>query len=172
MPLAKGSLRLALALAAVPVAISVAAACVTSASPAVDVDAGDGDGASPTRAACPKAEPAAGEACDLPEGTTCDYGTCGTQLAECTNGAWRRAGNTAPNPPCPEAPPTADAGCPPCWPKTRTCTYDTACRDPDASRPVNAALASCPNEVWELVIEPCPDVQGGDAGLDGGRDGD
>src|SRR5438552_2003058 len=42
---------------------------------------------------CPKVQPPNGSECLLPEGTTCDFGQCGTKLATCTRGAWKSAAN-------------------------------------------------------------------------------
>lgn len=127
------------------------------------LDASDGDGAI-NRARCPSAAPSEGESCVLPEGTTCDFGQCGTRLATCGRGRWTFGTNPAPAPNCPSLPPEVDAACPACWPASATCTYgSTDCSQPDAS--LNTAVASCPNGAWVLDIRPCrdggePDVQG------------
>lgn len=173
MPRTKGTPHVALAIAAALAGIAAFASCSTDDTSAPAADAGPDDALDAARAACPKEEPGSGAACDLPEGTTCDFGACGTRLTVCSGGAWRRAGNPPPTPPCPDAPPTSDAGCPPCWPVAKTCTYySAACLDPDAAGPLNAAVASCPSGIWSVDIQSCPppeagaDVQG-DSGLDG-----
>lgn len=133
-------------------------------------DSGDGN-SSLQKADCPKIEPKNGLQCLLPEGTTCDFGECGTRLAQCTRGAWSVGANAAPSPPCPMDPPNTDIKCPACWPASVTCPYGSLdCSAADAS--INTAIASCPHGTWILDIRPCrdggePDVQG-----DGGPDAD
>ena len=153
----------AVAAAAVAGACGDGSAAVTAGS-----DGGEETG-SVQRAECPTAEPANGSLCLLPEGTTCDFGQCGTRLARCMQGAWKLGGNGAPSPPCPVDPPNTDLQCPACWPAAVSCTYGSSdCSAADAS--VNTAIASCPRGTWVLDIRPCrdgggPDVQG-DAGAD------
>jgi hypothetical protein len=150
-------------------AVSLEAACGdSSASVTTGTDGGEESG-SVQRADCPTGEPPNGSPCQLPEGTTCDFGQCGTRLASCTQGAWIFGGNGPPRPPCPVDPPNTDLPCPACWPAAVSCTYgSTSCSAADAS--VNTAIASCPHGTWVLDIRPCrdgggPDVQG-DAGAD------
>lgn len=133
-------------------------------------DSGEESG-SVQRAECPTVEPDDKSQCLLPEGTTCNFGQCGTRLAQCTRGAWIFGSNAKPRPPCPVAPPTPDVACPACWPVTTSCTYGSSdCSQADAS--VNTAIASCPHGTWVLDIRPCrdgggPDVQGdAEAGAD------
>lgn len=158
--------------AALVVAAAAASACNAD---GLDV-ASDGDGGVDAglveRATCPDKPPRDGAACALPEGTTCDFGRCGTRIAKCTAGAWRFGGNLPPTPPCPATPPESEAGCPPCWPAEITCTYFAErCSDPDAAAGQNIAVASCPAGRWELDITPCRDA-GADVQGDGGVEGD
>lgn len=129
-------------------------------------DDGD-DGGQVAIADCPANEPPNGSACLLPEGTTCDFGQCGTRLARCSRGAWKVGSNAPPAPPCPDVPPNPDTPCPACWPPEISCTFGSSdCSQADAS--LNTAIASCPsgpNGNWVLDIRPCrdgggPDVQG------------
>lgn len=145
-------------------AATLAGACGdSSASVNPGSDGGD-EGGSVQRAECPTAEPADHSLCLLPEGTTCNFGQCGTILARCTQGAWIMGGNAKPRPLCPADPPNPDLQCPACWPAGGICTYgSTDCSAADAS--VNTAVASCPQGTWVLDIRPCrdgggPDVQG------------
>jgi hypothetical protein len=159
------SLALGSALAA------VVAACADDSESSPQAAEGGGEDGSQAVAECPPTAPAPGATCLLPEGTTCDFGLCGTRLARCTSGQWRLGTNAPPSPPCPADPPNPDIACPACWPAEITCTYGSAsCSDEDAS--INTAVASCPNGTWLLDIRPCrdggePDVQG-----DGGPDAD
>jgi hypothetical protein len=151
-------------------AASLAGACgdgSTSATPGPD--SGEETG-SVQRAECPAVEPPDRSLCLLPQGTTCNFGQCGTRLARCMQGAWILGGNAAPSPPCPDVPPNTEP-CPACWPATLSCTYGSSdCSAADAS--VNTAIASCPHGTWVLDIRPCrdgggPDVQGdAEAGAD------
>jgi hypothetical protein len=170
--LAPYAAALASALAAAHLALALASglgACDPTDGDGPSADAGLEDDATPVDvASCPKAEPANGSSCDLPEGTTCDFGSCGTRLARCARGLWVVAGNPEPSPPCPEAPPTADASCPPCWPDGKVCTYyAAACLDPDASGPLNVATASCPSGSWQLDLAACDPPEGGGADVQG-----
>jgi hypothetical protein len=162
-----------LASASVVVAASVAlgGACTTT-SVDVSTEAGSGeDGAALDLATCPKTAPAGGSLCLLPEGTTCDFGSCGITIARCSQGAWRFASNAPPSPSCPEAPPNPDVACPACWPAAITCPYGSAdCSAADAS--ANTAVASCPHGTWVLDIRPCRDGGGADVQGDGGPDAD
>ena len=138
------------------------------AAPPPAVDAGVDDSALAT-AICPNIAPTEGSACTLPEGTTCDFGQCGTVLAQCTGGLWRFGANPPPNPSCPERAPDTDSACPECWPEDKRCIYgSTDCTAPDASTKTSVAL--CMNGNWTLEVRECrdagPDVQG-DAALDG-----
>ena len=150
---------------------SLAGACGDgSAAVTPETDGGEESG-SGQRAECPTVEPADRSLCLLPEGTTCNFGQCGTKLAQCSRGAWIIAGNAPPSPPCPVDPPTTDVACPACWPPAVSCTYGSSdCSLADAS--VNTAIASCPHGTWVLDIRPCrdgggPDVQGdAEAGAD------
>lgn len=127
--------------------------------------------ASLERSICPKTEPMAGSTCLLPEGTTCDFGQCGTRIARCAQGVWRFGQNAAPKPLCPELPPD-DVDCPPCWPTARTCPYRSLdCSGEDAS-----AIASCLAgdggvKKWSLAL-PCQDGGGPDVQGDAGPDAD
>ncbi len=148
---------------------TLAGACGdSSASVSPGADGGEESG-SVQKAECPTAEPDDGSLCLLPEGTTCNFGLCGTRLATCRQGAWILGGNAAPRPVCPADPPAVDLQCPPCWRASDSCTYGSSdCSSADAS--VNTAIASCPHGTWVLDIRPCrdgggPDVQG-DAGAD------
>lgn len=112
---------------------------------------------------CPDTAPSAGDVCSLPEGTTCSFDSCGTEIAECRGGAWRYGGNTPPPPVCPSPePPQSDSPCPPCWPAGFTCSYGS-CAPPeaDASSPRNTAVASCPGGTWQLVFTACPILDAG-----------
>ncbi len=123
--------------------------------------------------ACPPASavPTQGAACDLPEGTTCDFGACSTKLASCTRGHWQYGANPPPNPPCPAQVPLPMSPCPQCWPNEGQCTYHEAdCFSGDASNQ-QILVATCENEVWAESLRPCP-VPGGDAGADVQRDAD
>jgi hypothetical protein len=152
-------------------AAALAGACGDSSSTTSNgLDSGQ-ETSSVTLAECPPAEPTNGSVCLLPEGTTCDFGQCGTRLAQCTRGTWRLGANAAPNPPCPADPPSTDMKCPACWPAKVKCTYgSTDCSAADAS--VNTAIASCPNGTWLLDIRPCRDGGGPDVQGDGGADAD
>lgn len=119
---------------------------------------------------CPASMPSSGSNCALPEGTTCDFGGCGTRLARCTGGVWRVGSNSPPVSLCPDAAPNEGVPCPPCWSSDVVCRYGSRdCTSPDASE--NRAIASCPKGAWRVAFEPCrdagPDVQG-----DGGPDAD
>jgi hypothetical protein len=156
--------------AALVVAAGFAACGSEEAAPPVEADAGVEDSALAT-AICPAIAPPEDPPtpCTLPEGTTCDFGLCGTVIAQCTGGLWRFGKNRAPNPTCPEQAPVTDAPCPECWPGDKTCNYGSEdCSSPDAS--VNQSVAACVNGTWTLEVRPCrdagPDVQG-DAALDG-----
>jgi len=150
---------------------ALAGACGdSSATTTQEADGGEESGSGQS-AQCPTVEPDGGDLCLLPEGTTCNFGQCGTRLAQCSRGAWIIAGNAMPNPPCPANPPTADVACPACWRTESSCTYGSSdCSMADAS--VNTAIASCPHGTWVLDIRPCrdgggPDVQGdAEAGAD------
>lgn len=138
------------------------------AAPPAEVDSGVDDSALAT-AICPNIAPTEGEKCTLPEGTTCDFGQCGTVLAQCTGGLWRFGSNRPPNPACPEQAPETESACPSCWPEDKTCIYgSTDCSAADAS--INTSVAACMNGKWTLEVRTCrdagPDVQG-DAALDG-----
>lgn len=135
---------------------------------ATDTPGGDDGGAetgSVDPGACPEEAPAPNSLCILPEGTTCDFGRCGTLLARCTLGVWRFGGNPPPQPPCPDPPPNEGVACPACWPVTLSCIYgSTDCSAEDAS--VNTTIATCPEgRTWVVETRPCrdgggPDVQG------------
>ena len=119
---------------------------------------------------CPASPPTSGEACLVPEGTTCDFGQCGTRLTQCTSGRWVYSGNTPPKSTCPAIAPNAGVACPACWDPSLTCSYGSAdCSKPDASD--QSTVASCPDGGWVVDFSPCrdagPDVQG-----DGGADAD
>jgi hypothetical protein len=123
-------------------------------------DSGTDDSAVAT-AICPNIAPTESEKCTLPEGTTCDFGQCGTVLARCTGGVWRFGSNRAPNPTCPQQAPEPESICPACWPEDKPCTYGgTDC----------PSVATCMTGRWTLEVPACrdagPDVQG-DAALDG-----
>jgi hypothetical protein len=103
---------------------------------------------------CPSVAPLGGEACLLPEGTTCAFSACGTEIAQCSRGVWRYSGNTPPRPPCPNPePPAPSSACPPCWPKDVTCRYGSDCSGPNPS--ANWSVASCPNGRWTLEYYAC-----------------
>lgn len=151
------------ALLTVPSVMGFASAC-GSAQGVDGADAGASIEAGPVslapKATCPARAPEPEAPCVLPEGTTCDFGECGTRLARCTRGAWRYGENPAPVATCPAVPPEADASCPPCWPASAICTYgSTDCAAPDAS--LNTARASCAHGVWSIDFRAC-----GDGGAD------
>ncbi|MDB4941870.1 MAG: hypothetical protein JWP97_1404 [Labilithrix sp.] len=162
--------RLAAVLVLAMSGVALAAACGSddpAAAPAPDGGAPDG---AMLATACPSAAPAAGSECTLPEGTTCDFGACGTRLARCTRGVWFFAGNPPPRSICPEVAPNAAVACPACWQPEVTCSYGSPdCTLPDASQ--STTLASCPDGEWLVEFRPCrdagPDVQG-DGGPDAG----
>jgi len=134
----------------------------------VTPDSGVDDSALAT-AICPTIAPADRSGCTLPEGTTCDFGQCGTVLAQCIGGLWRFGTNAPPRPQCPTLTPETESDCPECWPEDVTCLYGSQdCSLPDAS--LNTSVAACVKKKWTLEVRPCrdagPDVQG-DAGLDG-----
>jgi hypothetical protein len=150
---------------------ALAGACGDSSTAVMAETDGGEESGSGENAECPTVEPADRSQCLLPEGTTCNFGQCGTKLAQCSRGAWISAGNATPNPPCPANPPTPDVACPACWQPGISCTYGSSdCSTADAS--VNTAIASCPQGTWVLDIRPCrdgggPDVQGdAEAGAD------
>jgi hypothetical protein len=151
------------------IALGAFAACDDDASaPPAPPDSGVDDSALAT-AICPNIAPTEGEKCTLPEGTTCDFGQCGTVLAQCTGGLWRFGSNRPPSRSCPEQAPETESACPSCWPEDKTCIYGSLdCTLPDAS--INTSVAACMNGRWTLEVRPCrdagPDVQG-DAALDG-----
>lgn len=152
-------------------AASLEAACGDSATSVTNAADGGEESGSVQRPDCPTAEPPNGSLCQLPEGTTCDFGQCGTRLGRCKRGAWIFGGNGPPSPPCPVDPPNTDLPCPPCWPAAVSCTYgSTNCSAADAS--VNTAIASCPRGTWVLDIRACRDGGGPDVQGDGGPDAD
>jgi hypothetical protein len=138
-------------------------------------DAGSASGAV-GEGICPSVAPTAGAACVLPEGTTCAFGACSTEIAQCTRGIWRYSGNTPPRPPCPEPePPQPGSACPACWPTGVTCRYGAEdCSNSSA----NWTIASCPKGRWSLEYFSCavPDAKAPpaihDAGADVQRDAD
>lgn len=148
-------------------AVAIASACGTdNADPSAPEEAGAESGAV-LDGGCPVTRPANGAICLLPEGTTCDFGLCGTRLARCSAGQWQVASNLPPRPPCPKDPPNIDTSCPACWSADVTCSYGSDdCSLPDASD--NTTLATCPAGAWVVEFRPCrdagPDVQG-DGGL-------
>ncbi len=156
---------------------SIAAALASSASCSDDgatdaslPDAGTSSGAVAT-ATCPMNAPRPGEACLLPEGTTCAFGACETGYARCTGGIWRFSRNDPGQPVCPAQPPASGEACPPCWPAATSCLYgSTDCSAPDAS--ANRAVATCAAGLWSLGFEPCRDGGGPDVQRDGGPDAD
>jgi hypothetical protein len=167
---ARALARIAAALVIGLSAATIAAACgegnQDAATPAED---GMEDGAVIV-AACPKTQPPAGSECRLPEGTTCDFGLCGTRLAQCSRGVWVAASNGPPRPPCPVVPPNEGIACPPCWSPEVSCTYgSTDCSLPDASD--NRTIAACPEGAWVVEFRPCRDA-GPDVQRDGRPDAD
>jgi len=147
--------------------MAIASACGTDmADPPEGFDAA-AEGAAVLDGGCPVARPTNGAACLLPEGTTCDFGLCGTRLARCSGGSWKVAANAPPRPPCPEIAPNIETPCPACWAADVTCRYGSSnCSLPDASD--NTTFATCPTGRWVVEFRPCrdagPDVQG-DGGL-------
>ncbi len=126
---------------------------------------------------CPVVAPDAGEGCLLPEGTTCAFGACGSQIAECTLGAWRFSGNKQVEPPCPTDFPASQSVCPPCWPATKECTYGSRdCSAEDAS--ANRTVASCVDggagqpARWALRTLPCAKPSDAGADVQGDADAD
>ena len=163
--------RLAAALVLAAGSAAVAAACSEDLEQVPPPPDGGEDSGTVGLSECPKVEPSNRAACLLPEGTTCEFGQCGTRLARCTRGAWMVASNPPPRPPCPEAPPNTDVPCPACWPREISCTYGSSdCSQADAS--LNTAIASCPQGSWVLDIRPCRDGGGPDVQRDGGPDED
>ncbi len=163
--------QLALVLVLGSAAAMLAGACGDGSSTTTTTPDGGEESGSVQRAECPPTAPPSGSPCLLPEGTTCDFGTCGTRLGRCTRGAWALAGNPPPKPLCPADPPTESVKCPACWPATASCTYgSTNCSAADAS--VNTAVASCPTGSWVLDIRPCRDGGGADVQRDGEPDAD
>lgn len=163
--------QLAAALVLGSASAAVAGACVDTSLTVADApDSGDGN-SSLQRADCPKKEPQNGSLCLLPEGTTCDFGLCGTRLARCTRGAWSAGANAPPSPACPKDPPNKDVPCPDCWPPLVSCTYGSKdCSLTDAS--INTTITSCPNGKWVVDIRPCRDGGEPDVQRDGGPDAD
>jgi hypothetical protein len=126
---------------------------------------------------CPLQEdpPERNSPCDLPEGTTCNLGACGTKVAVCTHGQWLYGANPAPNPPCPTpTPPAPDTVCPECWPQGKVCTYyPSSCFSADASTEQRVSVASCVDSKWSFTYSACPISDGGaDVQGDAGADGD
>lgn len=136
---------------------ALAASCaedLTVRTPTVDASLED---STVSTAVCPEAMPGGDLACSLPEGTTCDFGGCGTRVAQCSGGRWRVGTNPAPKPVCPAEPPTVDAPCPPCWPESATCSYGSRdCTSAEAS--LNRSVASCADGRWSLEVTPCRDA--------------
>ena len=170
-PLLRTLAQLALALV-LGVGLATAAGACGDDATVIPPEADSSDEASSvSRDDCPTTAPVNGSVCLLPEGTTCDFGLCGTRLARCTQGAWQTGSNARPSPPCPEDPPSADIACPACWPVSVSCTYgSTNCAAKDAS--LNTATASCPSGKWILDIRPCRDGGGPDVQGDGGPEAD
>jgi hypothetical protein len=165
------SAQIALVLALGCALMAAAGACADDSTATPEVEDGGGEGGSVSRDDCPAAAPVNGSVCLLPEGTTCDFGLCGTRLARCSQGVWQLGANAAPRPPCPADPPSTDIPCPACWPVAVSCTYgSTDCRAEDAS--LNTAIASCPNGTWVIDIRPCRDGGGPDVQGDGEPDAD
>jgi hypothetical protein len=163
--------QVAAALIACAASVAVIGACADE--PAAEPpqpDSGVDDGAVAT-AICPTIAPEAGAKCVLPEGTTCDFGFCGTVLARCTGGIWRFASNAPPRPLCPDAaPPDDEAECPQCWPEDVACIYGSQdCSAADAS--ANTAVATCLARRWTVEIRPCRDA-GADVQGDAQQDAD
>jgi hypothetical protein len=166
------------ALAAAAIA-GLSGACHDDSSPPPDT----GDSGSTTGAVgdgiCPSFAPAPGDACLLPSGTTCAFGSCGTSIGQCLHGAWLYGENLGPTPVCDPSPPAEGTACPPCWPPAVVCRYGSLndCTAPDAS--ANITVAICPFGLWRLQYSPCgsldagPDVEppnsadGGPAAPDG-----
>lgn len=170
-PLPRITAQIAMALVVGSAVVTLAGACADdSESTTAESDGGD-EGTSLSRAECPTAAPSNGSLCTLPEGTTCDFGLCGTRLARCTRGAWQVGSNLPPSPPCPTDPPTPEVTCPACWPAQISCTYgSTDCSAEDAS--LRTAIASCPAGRWVVDIRPCRDGGGADVQGDGEPDAD
>lgn len=159
--------RFALLVVVLAASATIAGACSSDPSPPPPPKISETDTGTVAAGICPKTAPKPGEACVLPEGTTCAFGACGTPIAECRRGAWVYGENPPPQPACPAPePPPSESACPPCWPTTATCTYGT-CSGPDAS--MNTAVASCPNGTWTLQFTLCSDAGAdvqGDAAFD------
>lgn len=152
----------------------VFAACDSTRTETPEVEAGVEGEAGIDKVECPKAVPARDAPCALPEGTTCDFGACGTKLAVCTHGLWSFGGNPAPNPPCPGLLPGKGEACPACWPEAKPCPYHPpGCFSEDASDEQRIATASCVENVWAIAYSSCPLFEGGaDVQRDAGPDGD
>lgn len=158
------SRRLTLAGALALVCVGIAGACADEpggGAPVADAGASSGTVAS---AICPEVAPEALAPCDVPDGTTCVFGACGSPIVECARGAWRYGANPPAQPQCPALFPTPDAPCPPCWSADATCTYGSCAGDAASA---NTTVASCPSGTWALEYFPCPIP---DAGADVQRD--
>lgn len=153
-------------------ASAIAAACGANSDATTTTQEGGAEEDAVVVGACPSpsSRPANGSPCLLPEGTTCEFGLCGTRLARCSRGLWVLAANPPPRPPCPDVAPNKATKCPDCWPPEVSCTYgSTDCSLADASD--NTAIASCPAGGWVVDFRPCRDA-GADVQGDGGPDAD
>ncbi len=142
---------------------AIASACGTELDPGAATPEAGAEGGAVLDGGCPVDRPTNGATCLLPEGTTCDFGRCGTRLAQCSGGTWKVASNDPSRPPCPEFAPNMDTFCPACWSADVTCSYGSSdCSLPDASD--NTTVATCPHGGWLVEFRPCrdagPDVQG------------
>jgi hypothetical protein len=106
---------------------------------------------------CPAAAPAAGSACDLPDGTQCNWNYyCGTPttFGTCEGGKWLIAAAEAQPQYCPDSAPGEGDAC--CNEEGLSCVYG-AC---DASGHTGPGL-TCSGGVWSAKSVPC--VPCGDA---------
>jgi hypothetical protein len=158
--------RLAMLGALMPFLLAIAVACSEEAPAAKSTSNPPPPVGGLEDSVCPVAAPDPGQACLLPDGTTCAFGACNSAIAQCLGGAWHYSGNQAQNPPCPTDFPLAGAVCPSCWAPDASCVYGSSdCSAPDAS--ANTTVASCPGGHWILTTFPCAIS---DAGADVQRD--
>jgi hypothetical protein len=172
-------LRRAALIAMIPlIVVAVATSCTDEPAPGT---AAPDAGAQPGQLAggvCPDAAPEAGQACVLPEGTTCSFAACGAAIAECTRGTWRFGGNPAPfadatagEAVCPKDFPASSAPCPCGFPTNVSCRYGT-CDGADAT--ANVSSATCDAGLWSIaIVETCtPNDAGADVQHDARPDVD
>ncbi len=138
-------------------------------------DGGDGScmgGCNPPGFACPAQVPNASDACDLPDGRSCNWGgMCDEISAECSGGRWLFASVNPPPLVCPATAPGFGDDCSAlCLPPGFTCDFP----NPDCPG-TGELVATCSNGAWASVTSSCggptfPDAGEIDASLvtDGG----